>query len=266
MRAGAWLAAGLTLLSLVPQARSQALSADEIVTRVMQQDARRRASLAEYRSERTYHMEYHGPIGERQAQMRVLMDFTAPDTKRFTVLSEAGSTIFCHQVLRKLMEGEQEGALEANRMRSMLSPTNYSLKLAGEDRLDGESAWVLDVMPKDESRFSYRGRVWVSQADFAVMRIVGSPAKNPSWLMGSSKFDYRYKKSGDFWLPERNDTVSRLRIGGEIALTVDYGGYQIVAKDRPARDLSAGIPRADHSVRGIDEGPRLGAVQAMLPR
>jgi hypothetical protein len=266
MRSGAWLAAGLTLLSVVPQARSQGLSADEIVTRMMQQDARRRASLAEYRSERTYHMEYHGAIGERQAQMRVRMDFTAPDTKRFTVLSEAGSTIFCHQVLRKLMEGEQEGALEANRMRSMLSPVNYSLKLVGEDRLDGEDAWILNVVPKDENSFNYKGQVWVSQADYAVMRIVGSPAKNPSWLMGSSKFDYRYQKSGDFWLPERNDTVSHLRIGGEITLRVDYGEYQIVARDGPARDLSAGIPRTDRGVRSSGDGQRPGAVSAMLPR
>jgi len=213
----------------VGAASAQGLSADEIVMRMMQHDAARRAALSEYASERTYRMEYKGPIGERQALMRVRMEFSAPDRKRFTVVSESGSTIFCHQILRKLMEGEQEGALEANRLRSMLSPENYNLRLASEERLDGRDAWVLEVSPKDENRFNYKGRVWVSKADFAVMRIVGSPAKNPSWLIGASKFDYRYRQSGDFWLPERNDTVSHLRIGGEITLTVDYGEYRITA-------------------------------------
>ena len=159
-------------------------------------------------------MEYTGPIGERKAQMRVRMDFTAPDVKRFTVIAESGPTVFCHQVLRKLMEGEQEGALEANRTRSMLSPVNYNLKLVGEEPLDGVRAWVLDVAPKDPTRFSYKGRVWVSQTDFAIMRIAGTPAKNPTWLMGSSTFDYRYRRDGQFWLPDRNVTSSLLRIGG----------------------------------------------------
>ena len=210
-------------------AGAQALSADEIVTRMMQHDAERRVALAEYQSERMYHVDYKGPIGERHAEMRVRMQFAAPDRKSFTVESESGSTIFCHQILRKLMEGEQEGALEANRLRSMLSPANYHLKLAGEAQVDGVDAWVLEVSPRDESRFNYKGRVWVSKGDFAVMRIVGSPAKNPNLLMGNSSFDYRYARNGEFWLPERNDTVSHLRIGGEIKLSVDYGQYRIVA-------------------------------------
>jgi len=202
---------------------------------MMQHDSQRRSALAEYTSERTYRMEYKGPIGERRAQMRVRMEFSAPDRKRFTVVSESGSTIFCHQILRKLMEGEQQGALEANRLRSMLSPQNYHLRLAGEERLDGRDAWVLDVTPKDENRFNYEGRVWVSKADYAVMRIAGSPAKNPTWLMGSSNFDYRYAQNGDFWLPAHSDTISRLRIGGEVRLTVEYGAYRIT----PARPLGA---------------------------
>jgi len=236
----------------VAQTVPQGLTAEEIVVRVMQHDAARRAALARYASERTYTMEYHGPIGERQARMRVRMEFSAPDRKRFTVVSESGSTIFCHQVLRKLMEGEQEGALEANRLRSMLSPANYRVKLAGDAALDGVPAWELEVAPVDENRFSYKGRVWVSKDDFAIMRIVGLPAKNPSWLMGSSSFDYRYARTGEFWLPARNDTVSHLRIGGEIRLAVDYGQYHVVASGPvPAADLEAAKGTDGHPSKGV---------------
>lgn len=231
----------VTMLSL-PPAGAQVLSADEIVTRLVQHDAQRKAALERYASERTYSLDYKGPIGQRQAQTRVKMEFSFPDRKTFTVMSESGSTIFCHQILRKLMEGEQEGALEVNHLRSMLSPANYNLKLAGEERLDGVDAWVLEVSPKEENRFNYKGRVWVSKSDYAVMRIVGSPAKNPTWLVGSSTFDYRYARSGAFWLPSRNDTVSHLRIGGEIKLTVDFGTYRIVA----AGPLDGAASAADH--------------------
>lgn len=239
MRARAWLFGWICLLPGVQVALGQTLSADEIITRVMQHDATRRAALTQYASERTYQMDYKGPIGDRHATMRVRMDFTAPDRKRFTVISESGSPIFCHKILRKLMEGEQEGALEANHLRSMLSPANYNLKLVGEDTLNSVPAWVLEVSPKQENQFNYKGRVWVSKADFAMVRIVGSPAKNPTWLMGSSKFDYKYAQRGEFWLPASNETQSHLRFGGEILLKVDYGDYEIVSARGPAGVISA---------------------------
>ena len=230
---------------------TQRLTAEQIVSRMVEHDAERKEALSAYGSERTYRMDYNGPIGERHAQMRVRMQFSAPDRKQFTVVSESGSTIFCHQILRKLMEGEQEGALEANHLRSMLSPENYNLRLAGEERLDGKETWVLEASPKQATKFNYNGRVWVSKADYAVMRIAGSPAKNPSWLMGSSSFDYRYARSGEFWLPERNDTVSHLRIGGEIKLAVDYGEYRIVTSGPLVGVASAAKPGADGGVEDI---------------
>jgi hypothetical protein len=217
---------------------AQTMGADEIVRRVMQHDAARREALIRYGSERTYEMDYKGPIGTRHAKMQVRMDYSAPENKKFTVLSETGSTVFCHQIISRLMEGEREGALEANRLRAMLSPENDRLELLGEDTFAGEKAWVLQVTPKDDNRFNYKGKVWVSEKDFAVMRIVGTPAKNPTWLMGSSNFDYTYSKNGEFWLPAENHTVSHLRIGGEITLAVDYGQYEVVATGRPNGVLS----------------------------
>lgn len=208
---------------------AQTLTADEIVSRLNTHDRERQAALDHYESQRTYHVEYHGPMGDRTAEMQARMEFSAPDQKHFTVLSESGSPMFCHKVLRKLMDGEQEGTLEANHLRAMLSSDNDNLKLVGEENVDGAKAWVLEVSPKVNSRFNYKGRVWITQQDYAVARIVGSPAKNPAWITSSATFDYRYARNGQFWLPQRNVTVSHVRMGGEVTLTVDYGTYQIAA-------------------------------------
>lgn len=249
---GAVWAAVAGLVCTIGQTQCQTLSADQIVRRVMQHDAGRREALIRYGSERTYLMDYKGPIGERHARMQVRMDFSAPESKRFTVLSETGSTVFCHQIISRLMEGEREGALEANRQRSMLSPENYRLELEGEDTIASVRAWVLKVTPKDDNKYSYKGRVWVSQSDFAVMRILGAPAKNPSWLMGSSTFDYTYFRDGEFWLPAKNDTVTHLRIGGEITLHVDYGQYEVVATGRPGGVIAASNHGATvNSISGV---------------
>jgi outer membrane lipoprotein-sorting protein len=208
---------------------AQTLTAEEIVARMNAHDRDRQAALEHYQSERTYRVEYRGPMGDRSAEMLARMQFSAPDQKRFTVLSESGSAMFCHKVLRKMMDGEQEGALQANHLKAMLTSDNDNLKLVGEDEVDGVKAWVLEVSPKVNSKFNYKGKVWVSKQDYAVVRIVGTPAKNPSWITSGATFDYRYARNGQFWLPQRNVTVSHVRMGGEVTLTVDYGTYEIVA-------------------------------------
>jgi hypothetical protein len=215
---------------VVAQGAREQPTAEEIVRRMMVYDRERQAELAHYGSERVYRVEYEGPVGVRKAEVRARVEYSAPSRKQFTVLTETGSTIFCHQIVRRLMEGEQEGALPANHERAMLSPENDLLELVGKDVVDGVKTWVLEVEPRRENRFNYKGKVWVSMEDYAVVRIVGSPAKNPSWLMGSAEFDYRYARHGRFWLPQSSETLSHLRIGGEIRLTVEYGTYQIVAE------------------------------------
>jgi len=123
--------------------------------------------------------------------------------------------------------------------------------------VDGANTWVLEVSPRTDSRFTYKGKVWVSMADFAVVRILGAPAKNPTWLMGNAHFDYRYGRSepaqagprenagAAFWLPRQSVTVSHLRVGGEITLTVDYGTYQLAARPGGAATeaVNAGLRR-----------------------
>jgi hypothetical protein len=254
LRLAGWLAVGVVggmfgpgvraadgqALGVAHAARKQP-TAEEIVRRMMVNDQERQAELAHYGSERVYRVEYEGPVGVRKAEVRARVEYSAPSRKQFTVLTETGSTIFCHQIVRRLMEGEQEGALPANHERAMLSPENDRLELVGIDVVDGVKTWVLAVEPRVGNRFNYKGKVWVSMEDYAVVRIVGSPAKNPSWLMGSAEFDYRYARHGQFWLPQSSETVSRLRIGGEIRLTVDYGEYQIVAEP-PRNVLAETIP------------------------
>jgi hypothetical protein len=117
-------------------------------------------------------------------------------------------------------------------MQMALSPENYNLELTGEESVEGVRAWVLKVSPKVDNKFTYRGRVWVSADDYAVMRIQGEPAKSPSWWINRASFDSRYVRRGEFWLLGRNVSTSHVRIGGEATLMIDYGTYESVA-ERP---------------------------------
>jgi hypothetical protein len=228
--------------------RAQSLTsptADEIVARMVVKNAERQAALEHYVSERTYRVEYKGTGGEHFGEIVVHAEYSAPDQKRFTVVSESGSKLLCEKVLRRLVAGEQEATQAANRMQTMLSAENYNVELVGTERLDGMRAWVLKVSPKVDNKFMYRGKVWVSEDDYAVMRVHGEPAKNPSWWINRASFDSRYVRRGEFWLPGKNVSTSHVRIGGEATLTIDYGVYQTLAGAavgvvRPAGDQLAG--------------------------
>jgi hypothetical protein len=211
------------------QAQATTRTAAEIVAQMQVMNAERLAALERYVSERTYRVEYKGTGGEHAAEIVVHAEYSAPDQKRFTVVSETGSKFICEKVLRRLVESEQEATQKTNRMQMALSMDNYSVVLAGEEQMDGAKAWVLKVSPKVDNKFTYRGTVWVNADDYGVMRVAGEPAKNPSWWINRASFDSRYVRRGEFWLPGRNVSTSHVRIGGEAKLTIDYGSYQTLA-------------------------------------
>jgi hypothetical protein len=69
----------------------QGLTAEVIVARVQAKNAERQAALEHYSSERTYRVEYRGTGGSHWAEMVVHAEYSAPDQKRFSVVSESGS-------------------------------------------------------------------------------------------------------------------------------------------------------------------------------
>jgi len=208
-------------------------TAAEIVARMLERNQERLGALKHYESERTYKVEYTGTGGEHHAELEVRAEYTGPNRKQFTVVSESGSKFLCEKVLRKLVESEQEATAQSNRTQTTLGPENYDAELVGEETIATSGgpvrAWVLAVKPKVDNKFTYRGRVWVSEDDYAVARIEGEPAKNPSWWINRAHFQSDYVRRGDVWLPEKNVSSSHVRIGGEATLTIEYGTYPVVS-------------------------------------
>ena len=222
-------AVALLLLGSAMQAWAAGLTAAEIVDRMAAHNSQRQAALAEWSSERTYRLEYQGVGGSREATMTVRAEYRAPGEKRLTVVSEGGSKALCERVLRRLVASEEEAQGQPERTRSAVTNANYTAVLEGEEVVDGVRAWRLALEPKMASRFAVRGRAWVSEDDYGLVRMEGEPAKGVSWLVSRASVDARFARSGEFWLPERNVSVSQVRAGGEARLTIDYGTYAIRA-------------------------------------
>ena len=65
---------------------------------------------------------------------------------------------------------------------------------------------------------------------------------NPSWWTLKTDFKRSYQKVGGFWLPESNESETRVRIFGTAVLTIHYGEYQITEAPNVRTALSSETP------------------------
>lgn len=227
------LAAGGAWAENLDPAPAAKLTSAQIVEQMQRHNQARAQALKHYTSVRHYEVEYRGFFKTIAARMDVEVNYDASAGKSFRTVFQSGSKTLCDKVLKRAVESEKEAAQDKGA--TALTAANYRFRLAGTENLGGRPAYILDVEPMQESKFLYRGKIWVDAADFALVRIEAEPAKNPSFWISRTLIRFTNAKRGDFWLPEKNRSETKVRIGGTAVLTIDYGSYQI----SPQRTLRA---------------------------
>jgi outer membrane lipoprotein-sorting protein len=216
-----------------PATVSAPFSADEVMQRVVKMNEQRANALESYSSIRSYHLECHC-LSHKEADMVVRAEYEAPNKKVFTIVSESGSGTVRSRVFKKLLEAEQESMRDENQQRSAITPQNYTFQLTDYQEIGGNEFYVLEARPLTKNKFLFRGRIWVDAKDFAIAQVEGQPAVNPSWWTVKTDFKRSYQKIDSFWLPESNESGTKVRIFGTAVLTIKYGEYQI----RQTRNLN----------------------------
>jgi hypothetical protein len=215
------------------------LTVDQVVRKLVEKNAERAAALEQYESARDYGMQYRGFPSNREAAMEVHMAYRAPDSKEFKIVSQSGLRFINEQVFKKLLQAEQEAAANPEtRRHSALTADNYEFSMAGHESSAEGGRYVLSLVPKSKSKFLYRGTIWVDDKDFAVVRIKGEPAVNPSFWIKKTTIEHTYAKFGEFWLPLQNRTESVTRLGGVAHLSIDYKDYKILKSEALAGSAS----------------------------
>jgi hypothetical protein len=208
------------------------LTVDQVVEKLQQRNAERAAALEQYESTRDYGMQYRGFPSNRDAEMVVHMAFRAPDSKEFSIVSQSGLKFINEHVFKKLLDAEREASANPeSRRRSALTAENYEFTLAGHESSPDGGRYVLNLVPKSKTKFLYRGKIWVDDKDFAVVRIQGEPALNPSFWIKKTTIEHTYAKVGEFWLPVENHTESVIRLGGVAHLSIAYKDYKILKSE-----------------------------------
>ncbi len=237
---GVWQPAAAQSTNMPAAEPRAALTSEQVVNNLVRRNLERAQALAGYQGTRVYRLEYQGFPGSRTAEMVVDVSYKSPETKEFTVRTETGSKLIIDRVFKKLMQSEKEALTQENQSRVALNQDNYSFALAGQENAPAGSFYILSVEPRTKNKLLYRGRVWIDAQDFAVARIEGEPAKNPSFWTKDTKIEQVYSKVGNFWLPVSNRSTSTIRLGGRANLTIDYKDYQTTAVS-PATDSKSTV-------------------------
>jgi outer membrane lipoprotein-sorting protein len=215
-----------TLLSMIPRASSQSVSsqtrdslpsAEDIVARMTAREAEQRAALSGYSVMRQYEVVNKN----RHAEMLVQLVSTSDGAKQFSILREDGSGSIRKHVFRKILEEETNASHGETREGTRIAPANYSFHLVGTELVNGRPAYLLEVTPKSKSKYLIRGRIWVDATDYAIVRVEGSPAENPSFWIKSVHFVHTYRKVGDFWFAASTTSVTEVRIFGTAKLSIE---------------------------------------------
>jgi hypothetical protein len=208
-----------------------ALDTGQIVASIERHDLNQALALKHYQAVRHYSVVYRGFGRTITAGMDAEMDYDAASGKSFRVVSETGSKTLCHRVLERAIDSEREAWKD--KASTALTEANYVFRLLGTDQLDDRPAYLLAVEPIKPSKFLYKGKIWVDPVDFAVEQMEVEPAKNPSFWISQTLIHHANKNANGFWLPERNQSTTKVRIGGTAVMTIDYGTYQTDPRAAP---------------------------------
>ncbi len=228
------------VMAMAAQDSSQPLpSADEVVAKMIERDNQRQTALRGYTASRRYVLE--NSRHHKRAEMLVAVKCLDNGAKQFQTVSAAGWGAARSHVFPRLLESESEASLPGVRERSRITPENYSFEMVGRDSINQRAAYVIAIAPRTQNKYLVQGRIWVDAEDYAIVRIEGKPAKNPSFWTKSVHFVHTYQKSGLLWLPASDRSVTDVRILGATELTIEYFGYATnVATLSASRDLAPG--------------------------
>jgi hypothetical protein len=198
-------------------------TADQIMAIMFERDTQREILQGGYSGRREYI--FDNLKLSKHAEMLVNVTGDPDGAKHFEVVSENGWHPAHKHVLHKMLESESDSSQPVTRPKTRLVSDNYIFQMVAEGSLNGRPTYVIDVIPKRHDKYSFQGRIWVDAEDYALARVEGEPAKNPSFFIHSVHFVQEYHKSGPFWYPASISSVTEARIFGVTEVTIRYFDY-----------------------------------------
>lgn len=211
-----------SVASTPAQSASVAPSVETIVARMAEARAGNRARFRSHVVTRDYTL-FGNERDKTKSEVTAEVSFVPPNAKTFTIRQSSGSGLGV-RLVRRMLEGETE--IVGDHGATDISAANYDFLFSGEETVNNQRCYVLEILPKRKHKTLLRGTIWVDANSYLMHRMVGEPAKSPSWWLKNVRIALSYGDVEGMWLQTGSEVTTNVRIVGQhtmVARDVGYG-------------------------------------------
>jgi len=224
----------LTAQQAAPSAKSDA----EIIRGIDAAVLSRATGIARYTVQEHYAL-YRNGEAKPSAEETIQTVYIRATGKQYTPIAQSGSALLRASVIDRILAGEKEVNLPANREASWITSANYELQpRPGQVQRNGRTCILVDINSRRKSPHLFRGQVWVDASDFSIVRFEGSPSQSPSLFAGQTTVSRDYAKVDGFAMATHAEARSHSFLLGDTLIKIDYTNYQI-EREPSARETKA---------------------------
>jgi hypothetical protein len=172
------------------------------------------------------------------AEMLVKTTYTKQTGKSYEIVSQSGSSLWRNEVLLTLLDHEKRMSQPGNVQTALIDSANYEIKLDANprDRLNDRDCLVLDITPRRNSEYLFKGRLWVDVQDFAIVQLKGTASKSAFFLASAAEVSRQYDEMDALPMATHAEAVSGSALLGQTTVKIDYSNYQLqLIPDRQAQ-------------------------------
>jgi hypothetical protein len=163
------------------------------------------------------------------SEMVVKTTYRKQTGKSYEIVSQSGSSFWRNEVLATLLDNEKRMSLPGNVETALINSTNYEINLDANAReqLNGRDCLVLDITPRRNSQYLFKGMLWVDAQDFAIVQLKGTASKSAFFLAGSADVIRQYDEISGLPMATHAQATSASSLLGQTVVKIDYKNYQL---------------------------------------
>jgi len=163
------------------------------------------------------------------AEMLVKTTYTRQTGKSYEIVTQSGSSLWRNEVLHTLLDNEKRMSQPGNVQTALINSANYDMKLdaSPRDRLNGRDCLVLDITPRHNSEYLFKGKLWVDSQDFAIVQLKGTASKSAFFLASAAEVSRQYSELDSLPMATHAEAVSGSALLGQTTVKIDYSNYQL---------------------------------------
>jgi hypothetical protein len=200
---------------------------EDLIVRIADAEQWRDSQIQQVRSIRRYTLHNSHWTPDPSMDVLVTIDWTGKET--YEILS-TNATGLQKTIFKRILDGEVEAAAHKD---SEVNPDKYEGKPLGTRIIDGRECQVVQLTPKQRTKYVVDGSACVDTKDAAIVRLEGRLAKSVSFWVGKPYIVQDFRKIGQFWYSSMNRSTADVKLLGATELTIRYIDYQITPKHGP---------------------------------